>query len=410
MEIASMDLREYCGLNRPRFRFDPEGDAAWYFGNREVSEELVRRVADDFIIRGVPKCGVVGRFGAGKTHTLYHLKYLFETESESYPTTPFLFRIAPYDEATAGLGGWAYIHRKMLDAMGERFVRGIVREFDRQPETRTQDLAEAMAELFRFGPENLRRSLASVLSAYFLRDIRSTMPAWRWLRGDKLSGQELSNAGVTMVLEHAGDMLHVIMNLGVMHRRITGKGICFLMDEGQALEEVEKSYAEIHDGFLQLAEPDNEDVGFVLAYFGSGQSGIPTVISTPPDVLSRLDVTAANINDAFIDLRRIINSPEDMKRFMLDFLASIRDEEQAATIVEQFGLADRTTPHLLPFEQEALDRIVEILFQMEQLRNPRMIIANLARAAATSYQRAKRQGEYVIGDTSLVSEVLSALG
>jgi hypothetical protein len=410
MNTKEMDLQQYCGLNRPRFRFDPEADAAWYFGNREVSKELVRRVRDDFIIRGVPKCGVVGRFGAGKTHTLFHLKYLFETDPGSYPARPFLFRIGPYDESTPGLGGWAYIHGKMLDSMGEEFIRDIVRRFDNMPDTRTQDLAEAMAGLFRFGPENLRRSLASVLAAYFLRDIRSTLPAWRWLRGQKLSGQELPDVGVTMTLEHAGDMIDVILNLGVMHRTITRKAVCFLMDEGQALGEVDKREAEIHDAFLQLAEPDNEDVGFVLAYFGTGQSGIPPVISTPDDILSRLDVTSANINDAFIDLRRIITSKEDMNRFMLDFLSSIRDADQSAAIVQWFDLAARSRADLLPFEETALNRMVDMLFQMEQLRNPRMIIANLARVAAAAYQRGKGRGEYSVADTSLVNEVLSALG
>lgn len=409
MDIRSMDFREYCGLNRPRFRVDPEHDAAWYFGNREVNDELLHRVSDDFLRRGVPKCGVVGRFGSGKTHTLFHLKHLFETDPESYPAKPFVFRLAPYDESIPGLGGWVYIHGKMLDAMGERFIREMVRAFDRLPEMRMQDLRDAIAGVFRFGGENLRRSLAAVLSAYFLREVRSTMPAWRWLRGEKPSGQELSNDGVTMWLKNAGDMVDVILNLGVMSRRVWELGICFLMDEAQALNEVDKRETEVHDAFLQMAEQDNEDVGFVLAYFGTGQSGIPLVISEPDDILSRLEVTAANINEAFIDLIRIINSPQAMKKFMVDFLSSVRETERAAEVIEQFELGERTTAELLPFEPGALDRIVEILFQTEQLRNPRMIIANLARVAAASYQRAKLQGEYVIADVSLVNEVLSAL-
>jgi len=409
MDIGSMDLREYCGLNRPRFRFDPETDAEWYFGNREVNDELVRRVSSDFVIRGVPKCGVVGRFGSGKTHTLFHLKYLFETNPESYPAKPFVFRIHPYDESIPGLGGWSYIHSKMLDAMGEGFMREMVRAFDRLPDTRTQDLADAMAGVFRFGSENLRQSLAKVLSAYFLRDIRSTMPAWRWLRGQKPSGQELSNEGITMRLEKGGDMIDAILNLGAMSRKVSDLGICFLMDEAQALETVDKREVEIHDAFLQMAEPDNEDVGFVLAYFGTGQRAIPPVISEPDDIISRLDVTRANINEAFIDLRRIINSEQDVKQFMLDFLSSIRNPEQAAEVVEHFDLGERTRPELLPFDSGALDRTVEILFQTEELRNPRMIIANLARVAAASYQRAKHQGEYVIADASLVNEELSSL-
>ena len=198
MELQGMDLRHYCGLNRHRFRFHPESDAEWYLGNQEVCEELLRRVSSDFLIRGVPKCGVVGRFGQGKTHTLYHLKYLFDSDPQSYPVRAFFFRVAPYDESTPGLSGWGYIHGKMLDAMGEGFLREMVRVFDQLPGARTQALSDALTDTFTFGSENLRRSLANLLSTYFLRDVRSTMPAWEWLRGKRPSGKELPERGITM--------------------------------------------------------------------------------------------------------------------------------------------------------------------------------------------------------------------
>ena len=59
---------------------------------------------------------------------------------------------------------------------------------------------------------------------------------------------------------------------------------------------------EIHDAFLQLAEPDNTDVGFVFAYFGTGVTAIPKVISQPDDILSRLGVSQSNIHLAIKDL------------------------------------------------------------------------------------------------------------
>ena len=410
MDIQDMDLREYCGLNRPRFRFNPEDDAEWYFGNQEVCEELLQRVSSDFLIRGVPKCGVVGRFGQGKTHTIFHLKYLFERDPKTFPAKPFILRIAPYDESTPGLGGWGYIHSKMLDAMGEGFLRETVRAFDQLPGDRTQELSYAISEVFRFGSENLRRSLANLLSAYFLRDTSSTMPAWEWLRGQRQTGKELSERGVTVLLEHAGDMIDVILNIGTLHRKTSGRGICFLMDEGQALNDVEKRHIEIHDTFLQIAEPDNEDVGFVLALFGTGQSAVPLVINEPPDVLSRLGVTIVNIHEAFIDLRRIINSEDDLKQFALDFLQHIRDAEKSIEVIDQFELGGRSNSDLLPFETSAIDRIVEILYQNETLRNPRMIIDSLARVAAAAYQRAKVSGKFEIADVSIVNDELSALG
>lgn len=186
MEIRGMELKDYCCLNRPRFRVDPQADAEWYFGNSQVSEELLSRITNDFDIRGIPKCGIIGRFGEGKTHTLYHVKYLFDSEPENYPALCFILGLAPYDEKIPDLSGWKYIHGKMLDAMGEGFLRQIVREFDNIPEDRTGDLSEQMKNVFTFGDENLKRSLANVLVGYFLRETRSTITAWQWLRGNKL--------------------------------------------------------------------------------------------------------------------------------------------------------------------------------------------------------------------------------
>jgi len=405
MGPKNMDLQEYCGLNRPRFRLEPEGDAEWYFGNEEVSDELLTRIRSDFLIRGVPKCGVVGRFGQGKTHTLFHLKYLFDSYQDEFPAIPFFFRIAPYDESTPGLGGWSYIHSKMLDAMGEKFLRSLVVEFDRLPEDRTRGLANVMVEEFRFGSENLQQSLANLLSAYFLRDGRSTMSAWEWLRGKKPSGKELQECGVNVWLEHAGDMVDIILNLGALTRKTFDAGLCFLMDEGQALGEVDKRHIEIHDTLLQISEPDNEDVGFVMALFGTGQSAIPDVIINPPDLLSRLGVSSLNIHEAFIDLRRIINSEEDLKGFIADFLSHIKDRDKAIEIMNKFNI-ENTTWDFLPFTQKAIDRIVEILFQDEQQRNPRMIINNLARVSAVAYQKAKQLDQYIIADVDIVNTEL----
>lgn len=409
MDVQEMDLKDYCGLNRPRFRLDPESDGAWYFGNQAVCEELINRVTSDFLIRGVPKCGVVGRFGMGKTHTLYHLKYLFEENPRKYPAKPFVLRIAPYDESTSGLGGWSYIHSKMLDAMGEKYLREMVRTFDQLPYNRAGGLEDALTKVFKFGPENLQRSLAAVLSAYFLREGKPTMPAWNWLRGQKLSGRELPDVGVTVWLEHAGDMIDIILNLGALSRKTWGLGMCFLMDEGQALNEVQKREVEIHDAFLQIAEPENDDVGFVLAFFGTGARTVPQVITEPDDILSRLGATNLNLQEAFIDLRRIVDTENDLKDFIRSFLSHIRESENAAGIIRQFKLEGITDAELLPFDTQAIDRIAKLLHQNETLRNPRMIIDCLARVAAESYQRAKAQSKYVIADVSLVNQVLIAL-
>jgi len=410
MEIREMDLKDYCCLNRPRFRVDPESDGEWFFGNKQVSEELLSRVVSDFDIRGVPKCLLFGRFGCGKTHTLYHMKYLFEKEPEKYPAIGVMVPLAPYHEGTPNLGGWKYLHGKMLDAMGEGFLRQIVQEFDRLPENRTTDLSEQMEKAFGFGDENLRRSLANVLSGYFLRETKSTIPAWQWLKGSKLEkGSAAEDLGATKALETAEDMVNVIMNLGNLVRKTRDKGIVFLMDEAQALGDVDKRDTEIHHAFLQLASDYNQDVGFVIAYFAGGVQQIPNVLAKPPDILSRLGVAPQNIGEAVINLMLLINSKDDMRGFISNLLEGVKDMEKAEQLVSEAGLADKVTARNLPFTEDAVGRAVEILFQSEETRNPRMIINQLAGVASLAYQQGKAANQYVIADRAFLDSIMQRL-
>src|SRR5436309_5482789 len=108
MDFKQADLRDYCGLNRSRFYVDPEQDAQWFFGNLEVERELLRRMESDLDVRGVPKCGVVGRFGIGKTHTLNHVKWLVGKNAEQYPLNPFRLDVV-WDENNRDLNNYRAI-------------------------------------------------------------------------------------------------------------------------------------------------------------------------------------------------------------------------------------------------------------------------------------------------------------
>lgn len=410
MDIKDMELKDYCCLNRPRFRVDPEADAEWFFGNKQVSDELLARIRSDFDIRGVPKCGVIGRFGDGKTHTLYHVKYLFEKKPENYPAKCFFTGLAPYDERIPDLGGWKYIHGKMLDSMGEAYLRLIVQEFDRSSANKTADLSNEMKAIFKFGDDNLKRSLANVLSGYFLRETRSTLPAWQWLRGAKLEkGAQAQDLAATKALENAEDMINVVLNLGNLVRKTQGKAIVFLMDEAQDLNNVDKRKIEIHHALLQLASDYNQDVGFVIAYFGTGQQAIPAVISQPDDILSRLGVTRQNVDEAFINLGKLINTKDDVRSFINNLLEGIKEEEKAKDLIAKVNLATRVTWQGLPFTQDAIERAVEILFQNEQTRNARMIINALAQVAAAAYHQGKANNQYVVADRTLLDRAIQRI-
>jgi len=377
---------------------DPQLDAEWYFGNSSVQDSIITRLKSDIDVRGVPKFGFIGRFGSGKTHTLFHLKYLFEKTEPYYSSLSFYLRVAPYSEDDSQTRGWSYIHRKIFDSLGESFLRKLVRASDNMPGSRERDLIEVIQEKFKFGDTNLKQSLAYVLSSFFLRDIRDTGEAWCWLRGQGTC------QGTTKTLDNSSDMVHILLNIGTLARWALQKPIVLLFDEAQALQDVKKaSYVQIHDSFLQLAEPDNQDVGFVLATFGTGADIIPPVIMRPPDIISRLGVTESNLQKAFIDLKDIVRQKNDFLDFAKQVLKSLIDKSKAEELIDTYNLASQVNPNEIPFTDEALNRIAETVSQQEPNRNPRRIIGILAQLASEAYQEAKSTNNYIIADKVFVN-------
>lgn len=399
MGMRQMSFQDYCCLKRPRFVIDPEEDAGWYFGNSKVQDSIFDRLKTDVDVRGVPKFGIVGRFGSGKTHNLFHLRHMFQSEDSIYRFRTFYVKVSPYSEDDSKTRGWAYLHRKIVDAMGEQFLRELVRSADKKG-PRQEELSQMLQKQLKFGDANLKQSLANVLANYFLREGRETGEAWAWLKGDG------SCSGTTKVPETSSDTVNILLNLGRLSRWALGEAIVLLLDEAQALGEVKKaSVAQIHDSFLQLAEPENVDVGFVLAAFGTGGKILPPVIMTPPDIISRLDVTERDLHKAFIDLKDVIRTKEDLRGFADQVLANLVAESEASALISEHHLQG-VNPSQLPFTDDALERISEVVFQHEDSRNPRRIIAALGKLASAGYQEAKTTDAYVVVNRAFADPIL----
>lgn len=408
MKISQMDHMEYCGLNRPRFWIDPVEDAQCYFGNQEVAHDLQKRIDNDIVVRGVPKCGVCGRYGGGKTHTLHFIKYQVDNLPGVRPIECFVVQLEPYDEKGPEGGGWKFIHDKLLDSMGENFIRDIMRKYDKKVEDKSVDLSEHLHKLFKFGDENMKTSLANLLSGSFVRVTKSTVSAWQWLRAEKGEKGAASELGTIKSMANAEDMISVILNLGVLVRFTIGKGLLFLIDEAQGLNDVEKKEKEIHYAFRKLADAENQDVGFIIAYQGDGQHDIPKVLLEPDDIISRLGATSQNLESAFIDLGRLINGEERVRGFINSFCETIHDKEKAEAVIKKYNIPKSATWRSLPFTEEALDRIAHIIWGNELWRNPRMIISELARLAADVYNQGKVTNKYVLADKALVDSSMES--
>lgn len=402
MEVKNLEFSQYCCLNRSLMRIDEESDARWFFGNKAVETRLIERISSDFNTRGVPKCAVLGRWGIGKTHSLNHLKWVFENEPSIYRAKPLVMQLAPWDDANPRGNNWGYVHRKIMDAIGEHTLRELVTRFDQLPGTRTQNLAKVMEGIFKFGDANLKYSLAVVLADSFLREQRSTVSAWEWLRGGKVAVDDL---GANRVIESVQDMVDVERNIAILARKATSAGFVLLIDEAHALGEVKKKRNDVHYGFKELADQNNSDLGFVLALFGGGMNAIPSLLTDPKDILDRMGVTSQSLHEAFIELKDVTASDTDITQFALNVLHNLKDHHKATEIITEHHLA--TSPDLLPFTKDGIGELVNKLKQKEETKAPRLIIENLATIANKAYQEAKSQNKYVLVDSAFVNRVLA---
>ena len=404
MEIRDIEFSEYCCLNRSLMRIDEESDAHWFFGNKEVELRVLERIASDFNTRGAPKCGIMGRWGIGKTHTLNHLKWLFESDQDKYKTRPVKMLLAPWDDSNSRGNNWGYIHRKMIDAIGEHSLREVVISFDKMPQARTKNLARAMETVFKFGDANMKYSLSVVLADHFLREQKSTAKAWEWLRGDRPS---ITDLGVNRLVESVQDMVDVIRNIGVLARESRGLGFTFFIDEAHALGEVKKKKNEIHYGFKELADPTNADIGYILAIFGGGMNAVPSVLVDPKDILDRMGVTQQNMHEAIIELRDVTAAEGDVLEFAENVLQNLKDTVKAQSMISYMALGSKTTPELLPFTEDGLKEVVDRLKQKEETKTPRLIIDNLATISNKAYQESKLRNSYVLVDAEFARKALT---
>ena len=91
---------------------------------------------------------------------------------------------------------------------------------------------------------------------------------------------------------------------------------------------------------------------------GEGKTRLRTVLS---------DQECLNLQEAFVDLTRLINTKEALNDFMARILEGIRDNAASDDLVKQFSLGS-VGPSTLPFTTDGLDRLTEILWQKEPSR------------------------------------------
>lgn len=283
--------------------WEPE-DAKAYFGDRQLNKDLENRIERGYTMGKPPKIYLLGRWGSGKTHHLYHLQYVLQTTGVGSITT----FIAPYIQIECKDDtSYSYLHRKMMDTLGLKTVKSAISTFlmglgpDR-----------AAGQKAIFGSDNL-------IIATQVLSIGDEQLAWKWLCGETLSGSELKSLNVTSNLQDTSELVDVLVRIGRLLAD-QGQKLIYFIDEGESLKNITKPNAQRswHDGIKNLADNSNSSVGFIMAMFVDNANPTPEFI-TEDDIFRRLGTHNIVDLEPFTESAEIVPFVRDLLEARIDF-------------------------------------------------------------------------------------------
>jgi hypothetical protein len=358
----------FCLKAREHFYIDPQQDANLYFGRHELESRLKEQIENSFLKVGVPKIFMTGPYGSGKTHTLFHLKH-FLSQATARPSVEVIyFDIGPMKAKTH----YSQLHRSFLDRLSRDRVKQLVD---------------------RFVSENVGPNLETALKAFFpTADIANAMrslsfgatqslPAWKWLAGEKLSNEQHQVLNLTKNLTEPGELIEVLFSVGKLIRQLEDRKIVYLVDEAEELDHVTNpdAAASFQWALRQLADNDNKNIGFVFAARAVGGEELPLILASEA-IKSRIG------ENNIIDIPHF-GGVQDIKGFVLDLLASLIDRQAAEKRMQEMALS--TDIQSYPFTDSSLDCFCEYIRENPERALPRTIIECINDCAVGAFRAAE---------------------
>jgi len=350
-------LQDYYHLTKETFSIDPWDDADIYFGDQELERRIRRRLEADFVQqRGVPKFFVSGRYGAGKTHTLAHIRHVLVSDlglTRDFPTEPIYFEISPIRSRES----WATIHERLINAIGlGRLKEAMAATLSGGGAAGDPIEALEAKGVLRYGEEAIKKSQAQIFRNLLFGGRQETL-SWEWLKGRALKVDEAQMLRTETNLAAPPDYIACLLNVASLIHKGLGRKIVFLIDEGEAVGNLTNadSYDEFVFAFRRLVDPENSALGVIVAYEseGGGMEAAPRLFQHPA-IVRRVDYA-----QGFFDLSTLLpTETRAAQEFIVQVLGHLVDQDRAREIVQSERL--QTEPEYFPFTKEAVDAIAAL--------------------------------------------------
>jgi hypothetical protein len=374
-------FQSYYHLRKESFSIDPWADSEIYFGAGHLQDRITRRINSDFVQqRAVPKFFLFGRYGAGKTHTLAHIAHVLRTDPElarDFPTEPIYFELAPLRTREK----WSTVHERLINSIGLPRLKEAVSALVSNAGPQTDPLQALQdEEVLRFGETALQNSQAQIFRNLLFGGRQETL-SWEWLKGRQLKIDEAQMLSTETSLTEPSDFIACLLNCASLYAKGLGRKIVLLVDEGEALGDVENADAlhEFEFAIRRLVGNENNVLGLILAYQTEGGAA-PRVLQHD-GIRRRVDY-----DQGFIDLTGLVLAPEDARQFILEVINYLVDGDAAKATIDAEGLTE-SEPEFFPFTPDSVDAIADYVTQEPDRSLPSQIIALLSNAVIEGWGR-----------------------
>jgi hypothetical protein len=396
-----MTLRNHFALTKDSFSIDPREDAAVYFGGSSLHEQLLDRIEDDFARqRQVPKFCIFAPYGGGKTHTLHNIDYLLRNDlAKDYPTEPFLLDISPLRAKER----WKKVHADIINAIGLDRIRQAVTALLADPGAAQDPVTHLEAKgVLKFGEQAIMASQARVFRALLFGGPTQNA-ALAWLRGESVSAGQAEAIEIETSLTEVSHLVACLLNVAALLKVGLSRRPVLLIDEAEALRQISNpdSENEFLAALRKLTDDENNVLGLIVAFQVEGGMEDAPEMLTDDSVFRRF-----GYEGAFFDLALLVSEMQDVQKFIIDVLGHLVDQDRAAQMIEEHGLA--TDPEFFPFTREAIDRLAEFIVEEDPKNQvPSQIITRMSDAVVAAWRKSRKDnGRMHLVDDEIIEAAL----
>jgi hypothetical protein len=355
---------------RKNFQIDPIRDQKFLFGQPQWEEEIKSRLKRAELLGTQVRLLWWGQYGIGKTHRLHHTQFLVQQNGFRY--YPCYVIASDVQEKT----GFERLHYELVNSLGREQMQKFVASYLLKLKNQTPGVptlreicgtaADVESALKNFGGDNENLVL----------------PAWRFLCGLELKGNESLLAGVTKEqLDSSHEFAAVLGALAQVINIETKTELLYLVDEAENLLKITNKTAAARWQESLRAMLDVPGIGLVIAV------GAERFQDVPP-LLINADFVRRMQKDNYVHMEAY--KLPDVTTFMKQLLSQWIDPAKRAGLEASENLAKSVAdydPAVYPFSAGAFDKYCEYAVVDPRTAKPSEIIVRLDRIAAEGYFR-----------------------